>query len=210
MTDRRLTAAERRRTDPHAVFSDMRFEYESGVSSAERTAAAAHFQTRADEALRLAGLAAPPIRAGELMRDYRRRLLHQVQGHCDVDPKLRNVPASQIPREALPNFEKLIVSGAVERFKRPEGTLRSCTRRDHSGRAVTEFYGDEQQAWLPFTSAIADNGEVLGFKVGRINGDLFTGRNGPEARALRGQEAAALKAGYAVLEASRAGASASG
>jgi hypothetical protein len=204
--DRRLTAAKQRRTNPHEVFSDIRFEYPSGVSSAERSAAAAHFQTRADEALRLAGLAAPPIQAGELMRDYRRRLLHQVQGHCDVEPGLRRVEASRIPLDALPNFEKLIVGGAVERFKRPEGPERSLTRRDQAGREITEFYGDEQASWLPFTNCIADNGEVLGWKVGRIDGTLFTGRNGPEAQALRAQEAAALKAGYAAL-AERAGAS---
>jgi hypothetical protein len=209
-TDRRLTDAEQRRTNPDQVFGDMRFEYPRGVSSAERTAAAAHFQTRADEALQLARLRAPEIQAGELMRDYRRRLLHLVQAHCDCGPALRRVEARQIPRDALPKFEQLIIGGSVEQFKRPEGPERSLTRRDQAGREVTEFYGDQEAPWLPFTNCIADNGEVLGWKTGRINGDLFTGRNGPEAQAIRAQEAAALKAGYAALAAASAAASSGG
>lgn len=143
--------AQQRRENPERVYADLQFEYPAGVSSAERTAAAAHFQARADEALRLANLAAPPIAAGELMRDYRRRLLHQVQTHCDVAPELRNIRAATLPREVLPIFEKQIIGGAVARFERPVGPLRSCVRRDHAGRETTMWFGDELEAWEAFT-----------------------------------------------------------
>jgi hypothetical protein len=207
-TDRRLTDAAQRRTNPDQVFGDMRFEYPSGVSAAERTAAAAHFQTRAEGALQLARLRAPEIQAGELLRDYRKRLLHLVQAHCDCDPKLRKVEASRIPRDALPNFEKLIISGTVERFKRPEGPERSLTRRDQAGREITEFFGDQEASWLPFTNCIANNGEVIGWRSGRIAHELCTGKNGPEARAEAARQAAVYAAGEKALAAAGASAAA--
>jgi hypothetical protein len=184
----RAAAAAQRRANPDQVFGDERFEYPRGGSSAERAAAAAHFQARADAALRLAGLRAPGILAEELMRDYRRRLLHLVQGHCDVDPGLRKVEASRIPRDALPNFENLIIDGAVERFKRPEGPERSCTRRDTAGREITEFYGDPEILWLPFTHAMTAYGQVPGWKLIKIDATKGQGVNSFEARAHRGRE----------------------
>ena len=56
-------------------------------------------------------------------------------------------------------------------------------RRDNAGREVTEFYGDEQAAWLPFTSYMTDTGEVRGWKVGRINCEMGRGADSYEARA---------------------------
>ena len=201
-TDRQLTAAARRSADPDRVFSSI--EVASGMNGpAEEAAAAAHFQARADRAFRLYGLGAPPISFGESLTDYRRRLCQGLAGYSDT---LRSQSFAHVAREQLPPFEKMLTDDAVELFERPEGPLRSCTRRGHAGREVTHFFGDEQAAWLPFTNAVATDGSVRGFKRGRINGELFTGRNSSEARAFRSEaEARAARAEAALQAAERAG-----
>lgn len=164
MADHRLAEAAQRHANPDTVFSDVRAAIEMG-GAAERAAAAEHFRARADSAFRLYGLSAPPIQSLEGLTDYRRRLLTHLRPYSD---QLRHVEFSHIPRESLPPFEKIAIEGAVELFERPTGPLRSCTRRDHSGRETTHWFGDESACWLPFTNAIADNGEVLGWRTGRV------------------------------------------
>jgi hypothetical protein len=191
MTDRILAAAARRAADPDKVFGSVEAAIEMG-GPAERAAAAQHFQSRADAAFRLYGLAAPPIFSNESLVNYRRRLLDSLKGYS---PQLRNVKFATMTREALPPFEKIAIEGAVERFEKPEGPLRSCTRRDLTGREVTHWFGDEQAAWLPFTSQVLLDGTVLGSKVGRIAFELGTGANSAEAKAARAEESQMLALG---------------
>jgi hypothetical protein len=204
--DRHLAAAVRRAANPEE-FGSAQFAMETGVSAAEVQAAAAHFQRRADEAFRLYGLGAPARLSSESLTNYRRRLCEALKGYSDT---LKEVDFSRVPRDGLPPLERMLFSDAVNLFKKPEGPMRSCVRRDNAGREVTEFYGDEKLAWLPFTNDVNGQGEHVGERRGRIAGELGMGANSAEARALRGREQARIAAGLAMLDAAEAGAGAAG
>ena len=200
-----MAAAARRAGNPDE-FNDVRYNLELGVGAAEVQAAARHFQHRADGAYNLYGLGAPPKSPHESLTNYRRRLCAGLQPYSDT---LKDYDFQQVGTPGLPPLEKMLIEDAVALFKKPEGPERSCVRRDNAGREVTEFYGDEQAAWLPFTSYMTDTGEVRGWKVGRINCEMGRGADSYEARAVRERQIARLQAAYAALDAAEAGASAS-
>ena len=202
--DSALAAAVRRAANPEE-FGSAQFAMEMGVSAAEVQAATAHFQRRADEAFRLYGLGAPPRLSSESLTNYRQRLCDGLKVYSDA---AKEVDFSRIPRNALPPFEKILIDDAIARFEKPEGPMRSCTRRDNAGREVTHFFGDEQLAWLPFTNDVNQQGQHVGTKVVRIAAELGQGANSHEARMLRGKEQARIAAGLAMLDAAEAGAGA--
>jgi hypothetical protein len=203
MTDRVLAAAAQRCNDPERVMSTA--GYASGfVDSADAAAAAAKLQADYDKPYRMwYRTPAPPKLPDESLSAYQRRLPQGLRrfSHTWAGQDFTRLDGEQLSLQA-----QKLRADVIERFERPEGPERSYTARDLGGREITRFFADEQAPWLPFTSAIADNGAVLGFKVGRIAAELGMGANSVHARAARAEEANLLALGRKAAAQQRAGA----
>ncbi len=206
-TANRHPAAAARRAGNPDEFNGIRYNLELGVGAAEVQAAARHFQHRADAAYNLYALAAPPKSPHESLTNYRRRLCAGLQPYSDT---LKDLDFQRVGTDGLPPLEKMLIEDAVKLFEKPEGPMRSCVRRDQAGRERTHFFGDEKSAWLVYTNDVNGQGEYVGERRGRIAGELGTGPNSHEARALRGREQARIDAGLALLDAAEASAGAAG
>ncbi len=112
----------------------------------------AEIQARADSVAQLFGSSAPRPLAGETPFAYRKRQLSAFQKHSTtwkdidlskiVDEGHFGVVESQVYADAQ--------AAALNPTDLPANTLRAITRRDGSGRAITEFVGSPEACWAPF------------------------------------------------------------
>jgi hypothetical protein len=116
----------------------------SDADQAELTKA----QARADEVALEFGQRAPRPMAGETPISYRRRLAAQYQPHS---PKWKERDLAAVNDSVLDIAEEQIYADAVKVAQTapevPAGTLRAITRKDVTGRTITEFQGS-MGAWM--------------------------------------------------------------
>jgi hypothetical protein len=151
---------------------DQYLHYPSAVSDVEVAGAAAHFQSRADEAFALHGLRAPPIQVGEGLANFRRRLLGSLLAYCD-HAAYHKIDATKVDPSILDTIEATVIDDAIDRFKSPTGPLRSAVETDASGRRITRFFGDPSETWRPFQPSVRRR--LVGMK------NTATGKNSPSA-----------------------------
>jgi hypothetical protein len=118
------------------------------LCDAEIAAGAAHFQSRYDEAFRLHGVAAPPIRSDESLGRYRQRLANNLRLYSEG--AFKHVDFSRFDAAQLGAVEQLLIDQTVADFKRPVGPLRELVEHDLVGRRLIRFYGDPQNCWGAF------------------------------------------------------------
>lgn len=107
-------------------------------------------QMKADSVFAAQGRRAPVPLPGERCRQYRRRVLMQLQS---ASPDYRNVDLTTIGDAQMLNIaEKQIFSDAMKAADDivPNGQLREVRRTDATGRVITTFIGDPAATWAPF------------------------------------------------------------
>lgn len=219
---------------PVSEFYHPKYAFEVEVSPAEVREAARYFQTRADSVLGLVGDEAPPKSPYESLTSYRRRLGKLMQECISAFCKKYEIPkeAPEPERVKLDDAAKLaaanrdaalavfncenfpeaswdrlrsaedrVITAGTYLYGRPAGKERQCTRADHTGRGLRYTFGDPAEINAPFH---------YGTRHVRLNGELFTGENGWEARALREQQASRQDRANAALAREEASAGAAG
>lgn len=121
------------------ISRDMR---EQGVLTEQEESAMADAQAKADSVYAALGKRAPAPLPGERIRQYRARLLRPLQQHSDT---WRSVNIAEQPDKNLQVIEKQVFADAVAYADSgshlPPDETHAISKRDESGRTITEFKG---------------------------------------------------------------------
>jgi hypothetical protein len=152
---------------------------------------------RASELFRLHNTSVPQPQFGEEPVRYRQRVLSCAQALLPRAHVWAGVNIGRQPSSALDSIERAILHDRVKAFRAPTGPLREVTEAcPRTGRVVTRFYGDPENAWSAFKCAAR-----------RVSGFTNEGRGASSPKALADQAAAAAEtdAAFAALAEKRAG-----
>jgi hypothetical protein len=146
LADRLDAAGERERADAAAA--------QTRNDAAEDKHAFADAQIKADAAYNAWGKQAPHALSGESLRDFRVRLLTELQPLCRAykDSDLRTVGDER----AFAIIEGQIIADAIKASNEPDENsagrpLRKVSsRHPDTGHSITKFYGDPAVCWAPF------------------------------------------------------------
>jgi hypothetical protein len=116
---------------------------------------ASKVQARADAAYQAHGLRAPARVHGELLDDFRVRLLQPLVRHSE---RWRSVDVGTLPEGALAIAEEQIFADAAQAGLDPAnvalGTLRELFETDRAGRRISRFIGSPSACWDVFKQPV--------------------------------------------------------
>jgi hypothetical protein len=133
---------------PTPVVADSDKPWVKADAERKRESELAEIQWAYDKVSNVWGENCPRYLSGEQPTDYRRRLARRWQRFC---PEFKDVDLSAISDPALTGIEQRIRADAIAAASAPaEGmgdVLISRTKKDESGRTITEWHG-QPRAWL--------------------------------------------------------------
>lgn len=156
------------RADAEAALNNRVDGVETALAplSDDEADAMADAQNKADSVAHALGMPAHATRAflGEKPTAYRLRMSRKLQVHSPAYKEVNLAAIASADTKAFSIAEAAIYADAAQVANRPaevsSGHLRAVTRRDSSGREITEFVGDSRAAWGPF---IAPSRKASGF-----------------------------------------------